>query len=100
MKYHVLSAVMALCLAGPLNAADYTRQPAAMGAQVSLVSRTDPALTSRTALPDLAVTRRDEIVTPLSHLPQLPEPEVFAMMLVGLVLIGYRVSRDGGDKFR
>ncbi|MEW7848363.1 PEP-CTERM sorting domain-containing protein [Massilia aurea] len=86
MKYHVLSALMTLCLAGTSNAAESGRENA--------------TAFSRTALPDLAVTRRDEIVTPLSHLPQLPEPEVFAMMLVGLVLIGYRVSRDGGDKFR
>ena len=84
MKYHVLSAVMTLCLAGYLNAAEYTGQPTAAGAQVSLVTRADPTSTSRTAVPDLAVTRRDEIVAPLSHLPQLPEPEVFAMMLVGL----------------
>ena len=31
---------------------------------------------------------------------ELPEPEVFAMMLIGLVLIGYRASRDGGEKFK
>jgi hypothetical protein len=30
---------------------------------------------------------------------ELPEPEVFAMMLVGLVLIGYRASRDSSEKF-
>jgi hypothetical protein len=30
---------------------------------------------------------------------ELPEPEVFTMMLVGLILIGYRVSRDSSDKF-
>ena len=33
-------------------------------------------------------------------LPQLPEPEVVAMMLLGLVLIGYRASRDSYEKFR
>jgi len=100
MKQHVLSAVMTLCLAGTLNAAEHTWPAAAAGAQASLVPRGDATAPSRTALRDLAITRRDEIVTPLSNLPQLPEPEVFAMMLVGLVLIGYRVSRDGGDKFR
>jgi hypothetical protein len=31
---------------------------------------------------------------------ELPEPEVFAMMLVGLVLIGYRASRDSDEKFK
>lgn len=49
---------------------------------------------------DLAVTNHMHIVTPTSHLSELPEPEVFAMMLVGLVLIGYRVRRDSSDKFK
>lgn len=31
---------------------------------------------------------------------ELPEPEVFAMMLLGLVLIGWRVRRDSSDKFQ
>jgi hypothetical protein len=32
---------------------------------------------------------------------ELPEPEVFAMMLVGLVLIGYRARRDSSsEKFK
>lgn len=31
---------------------------------------------------------------------ELAEPEVFAMMLVGLCLIGYRVSRDSSEKFK
>jgi len=49
---------------------------------------------------DLAVTGHTHIVTPPSHLPELPEPEVFAMMLVGLILIGYRAGRDSSDKFK
>jgi hypothetical protein len=52
------------------------------------------------AVPDLAVTGHTHIVTPPSHLPELPEPEVFAMMLVGLILIGYRAGRDSSDKFK
>ena len=35
-----------------------------------------------------------------ARLPQLPEPEVVAMMLVGLVLIGNRASRDSDEKFK
>ena len=31
---------------------------------------------------------------------ELAEPEVFAMMLLGLCLIGYRVSRDSSEKFK
>ena len=30
----------------------------------------------------------------------LAEPAVFAMMLLGLCLIGYRVRRDGSDTFK
>ncbi len=29
----------------------------------------------------------------------VPEPEVFAMMLLGLCLIGYRATRDSDEKF-
>jgi hypothetical protein len=36
---------------------------------------------------------------PVGPLSELPEPEVFAMMLLGLVLIGYRASRDSDEKF-
>jgi len=31
---------------------------------------------------------------------ELPEPEVFAMMLVGLVLLGYRARKDSSEKFK
>ena len=34
-----------------------------------------------------------------NRLSRLPEPEVFAMMLLGLVLIGYRASRMSSEKF-
>jgi hypothetical protein len=34
-----------------------------------------------------------------SGISELPEPEVFAMMLVGLVLLGYRARRDSSEKF-
>ena len=37
---------------------------------------------------------------PAAPMSELPEPEVFAMMLLGLVLIGYRASRDSDEKFR
>lgn len=37
---------------------------------------------------------------PAPHMSELPEPEVFAMMLLGLVLIGYRARRESGEKFR
>jgi hypothetical protein len=46
-----------------------------------------------------AVTRTDVVAPPSPSMSELPEPEVFAMMLVGLILIGYRASRDSSDKF-
>jgi hypothetical protein len=35
-----------------------------------------------------------------SGISELPEPEVFAMMQVGLILLGYRARRDGSEKFK
>ena len=35
-----------------------------------------------------------------TRISQLPEPEVLAMMLVGLCLIGYRVGRISSEKFK
>jgi hypothetical protein len=50
---------------------------------------------------DLSTVNRNELVAPPpASMSELPEPEVFAMMLVGLVLIGYRASRDSSEKFK
>jgi hypothetical protein len=49
---------------------------------------------------DLAAAPRAELVTPPVGMSELPEPEVFAMMLVGLILIGYRARRDSDEKFK
>ena len=52
-------------------------------------------------LADISAVARTEVVAPPSpSMSELPEPEVFAMMLVGLVLIGYRASRDSSEKFK
>ena len=59
---------------------------------------------ARAAAVDLDTTHagaRTEVVAMTSpSMSELPEPEVFAMMLVGLVLIGYRASRDSSEKFK
>jgi hypothetical protein len=47
-----------------------------------------------------AVARTEVVALPSPSMSELPEPEVFAMMLVGLVLIGYRASRDSSEKFK
>ena len=41
-----------------------------------------------------------QALLPVASLSELPEPEVFAMMLLGLVLIGYRASRDSNETFK
>lgn len=50
---------------------------------------------------DLSAVRHNEVIAPPpASMSELPEPEVFAMMLVGLILIGYRASRDSSEKFK
>jgi hypothetical protein len=47
---------------------------------------------------DLAATAASPATRP-GEASELPEPEVFAMMLLGLVLIGYRARRHSDEKF-
>ena len=47
---------------------------------------------------DLAATAASPAPRP-GDASELPEPEVFAMMLLGLILIGYRASRHSDEKF-
>jgi choline-glycine betaine transporter len=49
---------------------------------------------------DISTAARTEMVVLSASMSELPEPEVFAMMLVGLILIGYRASRDSSEKFK
>lgn len=82
VKQYAIAATLSLCLGGAVQAAtiDLDSKPPAQ----------------RTA--ELSTIARDEAGLPVS-MSELPEPEVFAMMLVGLVLIGYRASRDSSEKF-
>lgn len=70
---------------------------AALPAQAIEVVNNSAAVAPR--LPDLAAAPRALPMTD-TELSELPEPEVFAMMLLGLVLIGYRASRDSNEKFK
>ena len=90
MKRHALTAALALFLANAAQAAVIDLAPG---------NGVGPSPAPQ-AVPDLVVTGHTHIVTPTFHLSELPEPEVFAMMLVGLILIGYRAGRDSSDKFR
>jgi len=87
MKRYALAAALAICLGSPAQAA-----------LIDLHSGTQPA--AQQPVRNLSVTQRQDIITPPSHMSELPEPEVFAMMLLGLVLIGYRASRDSSEKFK
>lgn len=88
MKYIVLTAafLLALGVAAPAFAIEVLIN----GHPASIQHERDGAL------PAAAV---QNVQSP-SHLSELPEPEVFAMMLLGLVLIGYRASRDSSEKFK
>lgn len=88
MKKHALAAALALTLGG-----------AAQAAAIDLVAETNVAVAAASpAAPYAAHTGTAVLGVSMS---ELPEPEVFAMMLVGLVLIGYRARRDSSsDKFK
>lgn len=90
MKKLALAAVLAFGFTG------------AQAAAVDLVpaSQAIPAAPIQQRVPDLAVTPGVQALLPGSLMSELPEPEVFAMMLVGLVLIGYRARRDSSEKFK
>ena len=89
MKNILLMAAFALLFANTVQAA-----------VIDLVSDNGAQAISQRPVHDLATTGYTHIVTPPTHLSELPEPEVFAMMLVGLILIGYRAGRDSSDKFK
>ena len=74
---------------------------AAHAAVVELSPTPHGSAASHARLADLAPTPRLEVVAPPTQMSELPEPEVFAMMLLGLVLLGYRARRrDSSEKFK
>jgi hypothetical protein len=72
------AATLALALCGP--------------AQARLIDL-EPAISMGSPAPPRAVV----VLQPATS--DLAEPEMFAMMLLGLCLIGYKVRRDSSDKF-
>lgn len=95
MKKYALAIGLALMLAGAADAA--ITEIISAGSHVHVPPQ--PAYL-RLSAADLAAVRHAEIIGVPTNMSELPEPEVFAMMLVGLVLIGYRASRDSSDKFK
>lgn len=70
-------------------------------AQAAVIDLSAPHAAAPSRVADLAATPRLDVVAPPADMSELPEPEVFAMMLVGLVLLGYRARRrDSSEKFK
>ena len=89
MKRYALAAALALCLGSPAQAV-----------VIDLASTNADAARAQPPVRNLSVTQRQDIVTPPTHMSELPEPEVFAMMLLGLILIGVKAGRDSSEKFK
>jgi hypothetical protein len=88
---HLLALALSLTLCGAAQAATVDLTPTVQAAEGA---RTPAAF--RQPLPASAHTGLFAFEAKMS---ELPEPEVFAMMLLGLILIGYRASRDSDEKF-
>ncbi|MFL6675606.1 MAG: PEP-CTERM sorting domain-containing protein [Massilia sp.] len=87
MKRYALAAALALTISGAAQATAIDITPPAEAVQVQPASA-----------PPAAASAKVQWAAPRTS--DLPEPAVFAMMLLGLVLIGYRASRDSSEKFK
>lgn len=92
MKKFALAAALALTVGGAAQAAVIDLVPAG----TATMPPTQPVRAY--LVPNVAVAP-STIAEPIP-MSELPEPEVFAMMLVGLLLIGYRAGRDSSEKFK
>jgi len=88
MNKYALAAALAICLGSPAQAAVIDLSTG------NGVARVQPPVRN------LSVTQRQDVVAPPANMSELPEPEVFAMMLLGLILIGYKAGRDSSEKFK
>ena len=86
MKRYAFAAALAICLGGPAQAA-----------VIDLTAHQQAAISVKQPVRNLAVTQRQDFDT--AHMSELPEPEVFAMMLLGLILIGVKAGRGRSEKF-
>lgn len=89
MKRYALAAALAICLGSPAQAA-----------LIDLSTGNNAVVRVQPPVRNLSVTQRQDVVTPPANMSELPEPEVFAMMLLGLILIGYKAGRDSSEKFK
>jgi hypothetical protein len=86
MKRYALAAALAICLGSPAQAA-----------VIDLTAAHQVSVRTQQPVRNMAVTQRD---FDTAHMSELPEPEVFAMMLLGLILIGVKAGRDSSEKFK
>jgi hypothetical protein len=86
-----LAAALAIGLSGIAQAKVIELVPASSAGAVGALALQAPASATSPS--------REAFALP-SGISELPEPEVFAMMLVGLVLLGYRARRDSSEKFK
>ena len=86
MKRYALAAALAVCLGSPAQAA-----------VIDLTTTHQASVRTQHPVPNVSVTQRDFAT---GHMSELPEPEVFAMMLLGLILIGVKAGRDSSEKFK
>ncbi len=97
MKKLIFATALMLGMAAAAQAAPLIIIEAANpAAQARQAASPAPASLSRS---DLLVVRTAAVVVPPVNMSELPEPEVFLMMLLGLCLIGYRASRHSDEKF-
>lgn len=92
MNKYALAAAFALTLGGAAQAATIDLSPGILADSVPAHAPRTPA-----ALPPVA---GDHLAIFSAEMSELPEPDVFLMMLFGLILIGYRASRDSDEKFK
>ena len=89
MKRYALAAALAISLGG-----------SAQAALIDLSSGNATAAPPQQPVSNLSITVRRDIVMPPTNMSELPEPEVFAMMLLGLILIGVKAGRGSSEKFK
>ncbi len=89
MNRYALAAALAICLGSPAQAG-----------VIDLANANQAVVRVQQPVRNLSVTQRQDIVAPPANMSELPEPEVFAMMLLGLILIGYKAGRDSSEKFK
>jgi hypothetical protein len=90
--------MLALALCGPAQA----RLIEVAGNTEPAVSRGSPAQPRHTQhTQHTQQTRQTQQIVVLQSTPSdLAEPQVLAMMLLGLCLIGYKARRDSSEKFK